>query len=502
MRLSFPTTGLSAPPAPHRSTKTHLVQDRLRNRLILSHTLPLLALASVLGFALLYLWETYYYLDVLASELLVQAHIVTDFVPADASTWASPDAALKLVDRLKGDLPARIMLLDADGRLLASSNAPDNQRVGQILDFPVVQQALQRQTEWLVTYNPFLGQRVVDIAVPVVNANGQIVGIVRLSHSLSQIEARLVPLRWLVFLTTSAAALGALLLGLWLARSLSAPLSRLTEAVAGFTPGEPPQTLPERGPVEVRTLAASFNQVAQRLYGRELERRRLLASIVHEIGTPLGAIKAAAQALQKGGASDPQFAVELADGINSQVDRLTLLLDDLALLGASELKGFTLSNQWLNLKEIVGVQCRAYAYLVKQKQITLTYQIQDEVPCVSGDRERICQILSNLISNACKYTPAGGSIHVSLAAERGQYALLKVADSGPGIAPDEQSRIFTYFYRSPQLRDLYQGMGIGLALSRQLAEAHGGSLTVESTPGGGATFLLRLPLDVQPGECD
>src|SRR5690606_3014284 len=134
-----------------------------------------------------------------------------------------------------------------------------------------------------------------------------VVGVVRLSNSLEEIRRRVAPLRFLFWITLGAGAGLSVLLGLVLAQSLAAPLQRLATAVAGFTPTSPPQPVPETGPTEVRTLAASFTRMGRRLYDLEQSRMVLLTGIVHELGRPLGAIKAAAQTIR--GSQDVELAV-------------------------------------------------------------------------------------------------------------------------------------------------------------------------------------------------
>ncbi|MEO8607912.1 MAG: HAMP domain-containing sensor histidine kinase [Chloroflexota bacterium] len=478
---------------------------KLSVQLAISHIFPLLILAPILGLTLLYLWENYYFLDELAGELVVQARIIADFSSQDGEIWQSPSAAGKFIAHANLNIPARLMLLNNNGLLLYSSMASDRNRIGQVLTYPVVLSAIDQQTDWAVTYNTALSERIVDVAVPVLDAHADTVGIIRLSYNLAEIEKRLVPLRGLVFITAAFATLVALLLAIILARSLSAPLSRLTNAAMQFVPGSPPNHLPETGPDEVRMLAISFNEVTQRIYELELGRRELLAGVVHELGNPLGAMKAAAQALQNGAVTDPALSIELAEGIVSQIDQLGLLLDDLTLLGAAALNGFTLHKQVIQIDDLLQSQARSYAYLLKQKRISLSYEFTKESTQIFADPERIRQIVSNLISNAYKYTPVGGSIQIRLenrVLDDYHWVIISISDTGAGIPLSEQKRIFSLFYRSPHIRAVNKGIGIGLALSQQLAEAHNGSLIVESSAGKGSTFILRLPAIPEGGTVD
>ncbi len=271
-----------------------------------------------------------------------------------------------------------------------------------------------------------------------------------------------------------------------------------------FRPTAPLERVPEVGPTEIRTVAASFNQMSARLVELESSRRALLTGIVHELGRPLGAIKAAAQTIRKN--PDPDLAVELATGIDDQVDQLRLQVEDLALLSELEYQRLAMSFGPVDIGELVEQQCHHAAVNANDRGIALTWTVSATLPLITGDSKRIALIVDNVIHNAIKYTPAGGEVHVaafaeavsravtSLSRDNPTHVLITVSDNGPGIAQAELERIFQLFYRSPAQQRRHQGMGIGLSLARQLAEGHGGTLTVQSEEGKGSIFTLRLPL--------
>jgi two-component system sensor histidine kinase BaeS len=470
---------------------------KLQTRLAFGHILPVLVLIPVLSFVLLYLLETRYFLDSFAMELKGQGGLVAAFTGDERGVWSDPAVASATIKRFGTHIPAQISFFDKEGRLLTSggdspgpAQTPSNDRI--------IQQALRGETQWHVQRRFLSHGGVIDVAIPAVDGQGHIVGVVWLEQGLERLDQRLVPLRWMVFITFLVAMIVALVSGFALARSLNAPLLRLTRAVSRLTPGTPPVAIAETGPDEIRFLASSFNQLSTRLYELEEGRRRLLASIVHELGRPLGAIKAAAQVLQRADPTDPEFSREMAAGINSQVDQLGLLIDDMTLLGEREPRDLILHRTPINLPEIVQRQCRSYEYLLQQKQIRLECDLDERVPSIYADETRLAQILANLLHNAYKYTPTNGRICVTVCASQGDNSpgevLLRVSDTGPGIPEIEQEKIFRLFYRSPNQGTIHQGMGIGLAISQKLAQAHGGILIVESQPGQGATFILRLPV--------
>jgi len=472
---------------------------RLRIRLIFSHTLPIVILTPALGIVLYLLLETRHSLGDLADQLHGQGVLIIQIAQDDPTIWTDKSKAAAVLDGLKSTIDSRIMLLDNRAHLLASSLSTDQDRIGERIDFSVIKQALNGQTSWIIDYSPYMQTRILDMGIPVFNNSSMLIGIVRLSYDITEIEQRTLPIGGVITITFVAGAIAALSLGFWLAHSVNTPLAQLIQAVEQLRPGMESQSLPETGPDEVRLVAKTYNEMTRRLNALEKTRQQLIANVVHELGTPLGAIKAAAEALQDGAVSNQGLASELALGIDSQVNQMRLLLDDLALLGSSEIKPIALHVEWCNVEELIQAQCYTYAYWAKKKRIDLSYNIKSELPIVFADPNRLNQVLANLLHNAYKYSPRGSKIMVAaeaIAASGSVPAsiLIEVIDNGPGIPLDEQTRIFDLLYRSPHHRNMDKGLGIGLALSKRLVEAHGGTLTVTSSPGHGTTFQIRLPV--------
>jgi signal transduction histidine kinase len=467
----------------------------LRLRLALSHAIPVLLFVALLGTLLLYQLERTYFLDSLAAELAGQGAIIASFLREEPQIWSDPVLAQFAVEQLQERINAQIMLLDSRGRIIAASWFETTPAIGSRVESSVVFAALQGQSVWSINNNVILQGQVLDVAVPVNLDSRRVLGVVRLSHNLTEIHRRLAPLRSLVWLMLGVGAILSLLLGLALAQSVAAPLRRLAEVVGRFRPTAPLERVPEVGPSEIRTVAASFNQMGARLVELEGSRRALLTGIVHELSRPLGAIKAAAQTIHKN--PEPELARELAAGIDGQIEQLRLQVEDLALLSELEYQGLRINFEPVDIAELVDQQCRQLLPTAGDRGIALSWATGASLPLISGDAKRIALIVDNLIHNALKYTPSGGLVRVDTYSEavNGELqVVISVSDNGPGIARAEQERIFQLFYRSPAQLRRHQGMGIGLSLARQLAEAHGGTLSVQSTEGEGSTFIVRLPL--------
>lgn len=463
--------------------------NTLRTRLVLSHLLPILLIVPLLSMLLLYLLETRYVLSNAATELAVQGELVAQLTQSNWQSWKNPDQARPLLAELQVQVPARILLVDRNGNLMVASGvATASTEVA--IDSPnpeLVRMALTGQVAQQIHSSA------VDVAVPVVNAEEEVVGAVQLSRRIDQLGNQLSVLRWTVVGTFVAGMLLAGLLSFSLTRSVNRPLEQLTQATRSVRFDREPQLVPESGPQEVQTLARTFNGMAARLFELEQGRQRLLRSVVHELGRPLGAIKAAAQVLRQRGDRDPELVEELATGIDEQIDQLRRVLDDMALLAQSEVQELNLVLEPVDLDAVVQEECRRIRSRMESKGITLHCQSAGPLLWVHADPVRLSQILGNLLDNAQKYTPQGGQVTVSTQ-RQDQSAIVFVADNGPGIPAEERENIFRFFYRSPNQSRVEDGMGIGLALARRLAEAQHGVLTLIDTPDPGAVFVLRLPL--------
>ncbi|HZE21433.1 MAG TPA: HAMP domain-containing sensor histidine kinase, partial [Desulfobaccales bacterium] len=321
----------------------------------------------------------------------------------------------------------------------------------------------------------------------------KVLGVVRLSHELITVFQRFLRLRYLI----AGVLLGGLLLGAvtgWvLALNLERPLSEATEAVSRLATGQVLAPVPERGPEEIHQLMHTVNTLVERLQSAEEARRQLLANLVHEIGRPLGALRSAIYALLSGAEGDEALRQELLVGMNQEIGHLRRLLDDLAGLheqafGALELHVEpTAISQWLS-RMLPPWREAALARGIQWKA-----DIEPDLPSLAVDSDRLAQALGNLLSNAIKYTPRRGLVSVSAGADE-EKLWIAVKDTGPGIAQDDQERIFTPFFRSQPGRRFQQGMGLGLGIARDLVAAHGGWLELESTTGLGSTFIINLPL--------
>jgi two-component system phosphate regulon sensor histidine kinase PhoR len=228
---------------------------------------------------------------------------------------------------------------------------------------------------------------------------------------------------------------------------------------------------------------------------RRLEnlRRELVANVSHELKTPLAAIKAYAETLRLGAVNDPDNNLAFVRRIEEQADRLHELILDILQIARLEQGQETFDIGPVPLAGVVDDACHQFADAAAAKQIELQSELADGLVAMA-DEEGVHTILTNLIDNALKYTPSGGRITIRGRSSEG-FVVVEVEDTGIGIAPQDQSRIFERFYRVDKARSReIGGTGLGLSIVKHLAQSFGGAVSLTSQPGHGSTFRVELPV--------
>jgi signal transduction histidine kinase len=464
----------------------------LRRRLILSHALPLLVTIPLVGIALVYVLETQVLLPNLADGLTGDAKLIANIVAEQPEIWQNPAQAQALLTHLNPGSTARAMLLDPRGRLLASTDPNDAQRLGQTLDNTDLAQALNGQVSVHRQYSRQLHADIADVLVPVVAPDQQVIGVVWLSHQLTGVRAWFLRLRFLVAGVLVVGLLFGAAVGWVLAAQLSRPVRNVTGSVYQLASGQRLKLLPEQGPEEMQLLAHAINILAERWRKSEQANRQLLSNLVHELGRPLGAWYSAVQALQDGAAEDIELRDELLSGMAVEVRSLQRLLDDLSRLHERSAGKFRLQRRATALSKWLPQVLGPWREAGKAKGLDWESVIPTDLPVLDVDPNRLNQAVGNLLSNAIKYTPPGGKLSLR-AGVKDDAVWIRVSDTGPGISAEHQAHVFTPFYRVPQTGEQQKGIGLGLSIARDLTVAHGGQLEVESTPGSGSHFTLWLP---------
>ena len=284
-----------------------------------------------------------------------------------------------------------------------------------------------------------------------------------------------------------AAAVAALLLAFLLAETLSRPLRRIRQTAQRIEEGDLTARVTLSGDSEMRAVGHALNRLAETLEHEEEIRRASVADLAHELRTPVSALLSRIEAAQDGVLADQSANLE---AMHAETLRLARLLDDLARLADAERPGLLLEKRVLDLAELCRREGDAFGPLFATKGVHFAAELEPAV--VRGDADRLGQVVSNLLSNALRYTERGGHVDLRVRPTNG-WAVLEVADTGIGIAPEDLKHVFKRFWRGEKSRSRATGgAGIGLAIVHELVRAHDGRIEVESKLGAGSTFRVSL----------
>jgi signal transduction histidine kinase len=299
------------------------------------------------------------------------------------------------------------------------------------------------------------------------------------------------PYVWGLLIAAVAGGLLAALAAFLLARRISRPVGRIAAAARSLTRGTHPEPVPVEGAAEIATLGVAFNDLAAQLRRAQEAERSFLLSVSHELKTPLTAIRGYAEAVEDGALD----AREAAATVAFEARRLERLVHDLLDLARMHRTDFSVRNTEIDLAEVAEDAVRRYQQQAESFGVALHAEGESPAPAI-GDADRVLQIVSNLVENALRLTPPDGEVRVVTAP-----GVLRVEDTGPGIAEADAEHAFERFYLHERYgRERQVGTGLGLALVKELTLAMGGSVEVESSPGRLTVFTVRLGAPVEARE--
>ena len=380
----------------------------------------------------------------------------------DNQGWSGVQPAVERLSQVTGD---HILLADARGTIVADSEGKMiGQQAGRLKGAaPVMYRDLQVGTVYLNPGRP--------------PETGEVDFLSSVNRSL--------------LLSAGAAAVLALVLTVVLSRRILGPVEALTAAVRAMERGDLTQRVRVESRDEVGELARAFNSMAGSLARNEQLRKNMVTDVAHELRTPLSNILGYLEAMRDGVLAPDQKTLDSAYEEAIQLSRLVDDLQELALAEAGQLR---LDRDLTDIAEVVDRAIRSVAPQASAKDIAIATDLPEDLPPLNIDPGRIAQVLQNLLANAVAHTPSGGSVRVGAKRARG-WVEVSVSDTGSGIPAEHLPYIFERFYRvDPSRARSTGGSGIGLAISRQLVEAHGGRIWAESEPGRGSVFRFSLPL--------
>jgi two-component system OmpR family sensor kinase len=315
---------------------------------------------------------------------------------------------------------------------------------------------------------------------------------------LTDVDATLRRLLAIMLLVTAVILAALAALGLWVVRIGLRPLEEIGTTAAAIADGDltrrvdraEPRTEVGRLGLALNAMLAQIESAFEAQAASERRLRRFVADASHELRTPLAAVRAYAELFGRGADRRPADLERAMTGIGRESERMTLLVEDLLLLARLD-EGRPLERAQVELDEVVAEAVDAAVAVDPGRPVDL----EAEPVVVIGDRDRLRQVLDNLLSNVRAHTPTGSPVRVRVGSENG-LAVVEVADSGPGMTSDVAARVFERFYRSDASRSRATGgVGLGLSIVAAVTEAHGGAVSAHATPGEGATFRITFPRD-------
>ena len=298
-----------------------------------------------------------------------------------------------------------------------------------------------------------------------------------------------------LWIAAAVAAALAVLVAFIFSRQITAPLSRLTVVAGKVSRGDMSCRVTPSSSDEIGTLSNTFNSMVESLNKNQEIRRKLMADVAHEMGTPLAVIQSNLEGMLDG-------IVDLSPANITSLQQETLVLSrlvkDLRTLSMVEAGRLNLSMAPGNLGSLVSSIVRLTDPVAKAKNVSLAIHIELELPQANMDPERVSQVVTNLLSNALRYTSGGDAIDVTVASDKNsatnRFLLVSIADTGQGISTDDLPHVFKRYFRGSQPGEKrVDGSGIGLTVVKELVEAHKGKVWVYSTMGKGSTFYFTIP---------
>ena len=294
---------------------------------------------------------------------------------------------------------------------------------------------------------------------------------------------------WLLY-GALVGAMIALLVGIFLSRTLTRPIRELTRATHAVSEGDLSQQVPVRSKDELGELATAFNKMSAELSRSVNARKQMTADIAHELRTPLSLILGHAEAVHDGVLPPTPENFEI---IREEATRLEHLINDLRTLSLADAGELSMQVETIEPQRLIQEVSTLYQYQAQRKNITFELDVEPNLPPIEVDPGRLTQVLTNILDNALRHTPEGGRILLN-AKQVNDQVELSVQDNGPGLDIEDTDRIFERLYRADPSRQRDDGSsGLGLAIAKSIVQAHGGQISAESKAGYGLKIRIRLP---------
>jgi signal transduction histidine kinase len=399
--------------------------------------------------------------------------------------------------RMFADIPGmQFTVYQPDGFPLTDSNPTLPPRANR-LNAPEVIQALESELGTGVSIRPnSKGEQMIHVAA-LIQREIEVTGILRLSVPLAPTQQAARQSFLILMGVTLLIVSGMSLVGMVLANNLARPIQILTQAAKNMESGDLSVRVKPTGPQEMQQLAEAFNSMANRLQANLVQLRAFVANASHELRTPLTVVKLRAEALREGALEEPEIALRFLSEIETEIDRLVRMVNDLLDLSRMEAGLDSGKRTLLNLGAIAHEVYETFSIRASRAEVNLHLDVDPGLQPVMGNEGQLRRVFYNLVENAIKYTPCNGQVEMLLRPGPNPNTVrLLVRDSGPGIAPEHLPHVFERFYRAETTQPrpgVVRGSGLGLAIAKSIVESHGGEIGVSSQIGNGTTFWADLP---------
>ncbi|MCL2708526.1 MAG: cell wall metabolism sensor histidine kinase WalK [Defluviitaleaceae bacterium] len=385
----------------------------------------------------------------------------------------------------------RILVFDANFTVISGTNVRTEwSQVGKTLLIPEVVSAMTNKNDAYIRR----GEGAVYSAAAIDDSTGsQKLGALLLVASAEDIFEAMEDIKRRILYTILTAGFVIFVVVIFMSQALLVPLRRILRVVVKMSDGHLSQRISLRGRDEYSRLASAFNEMTQKLEQVDQTREEFVFNVSHELKTPLSSMKVLSESLLIRETVPDETYREFLQDINSEIDRMTNIVGDLLSLVKIDQKEQGLNVRHVDLNRLSEDILKRLSPLAEQKNVELLLEELRSV-VIEADEMKLDLAISNIVENGIKYTPAGGSVRITLDADH-QHALVTVTDTGIGIPEEEQGKIYNRFYRVDKTRDRETGgTGLGLSISHQTVLLHNGSIRLTSKPGEGSAFLIRLPI--------
>lgn len=386
-----------------------------------------------------------------------------------------------------------IQILDASGKIGAKVSDLETQTL------PVSYKALEKALSGEISYETIgeVGPRLRIITVPI-KENGKVVTIVQVGTSLEDFDESMSRLLTIIVISIPTALALTLIGGYFLAKKSLKPVDQIRKAAIKISSANLNEKIDVGGRKdELGKLAETFNEMIERLRDSFQRINQFSIDVSHELKTPLAILKGETEIALRKEREKEEYQRILRSNLE-EINRMSKIIDDLLFLSNAETKNLTLYKEPIALQDLITDVCCDMKIYAEQKGVELTVGRLEDIT-IEGDELKLRRMFMNIIENGIKYNVAGGKVEVSSFIEDG-YARVDIKDTGIGISESDLKYIFDRFYRADRSRKRDAGSGLGLSISKWIAEAHNGKIEVASIPQKGSTFSVKLPIFGKKGE--